>query len=132
MEMANSVKSVFKAAKVPVEWEQFDLTGFTESKDDTLLKQAIASIRKNRVALKGVLYTPASRLGHVSWNGVLRKDLDVFASTSLIQNFPGPWATRQKGVDFAIIRENTEGEYSGKEHSVIYFHVSLFPVSLNL
>ncbi|KAI8905422.1 hypothetical protein EDD86DRAFT_211459 [Gorgonomyces haynaldii] len=119
LEMANAVKTVFKAAGVPVEWEQFDLTGFSEAKDDTLLKQAIASIRKNKVALKGVLYTPTDRLGHISWNGVLRKDLDVYASTSLVQNLPGNWPVRHKNVDFAIIRENTEGEYSGKEHSPV-------------
>ncbi len=49
---------------------------------------------------------------------MVRKELDVYASTSLIKNLPGKWAVRHKNVDFAIIRENTEGEYSGKEHSV--------------
>jgi isocitrate dehydrogenase (NAD+) len=53
-EMANSVKTIFKAANAPVEWEQFDLTGYTDAKDDTLLKQAMASIKKNKVALKGM------------------------------------------------------------------------------
>ena len=51
--MATSVKAIFKAAQVPVEWEQFDLTGYTDSKDDSLLRQAMDSIRKNKVALKG-------------------------------------------------------------------------------
>lgn len=125
MEMATAVKTLFKAANVPIEWEQFDLTGYTDSKDDTLLRQAIASVRKNKVALKGrkinagVLYTPTARLGHVSWNFALRKDLDVYASTSLVQNLPGPWPTRHRNVDIAIIRENTEGEYSGKEHEPV-------------
>ena len=58
------------------------------------------------------------RLGHTSFNYSLRKDLDVFASTSLIKNLPGQWKTRYNNVDLAIIRENTEGEYSGLEHSV--------------
>ena len=53
LEMATSVKSIFKAAHVPVEWEQFDITGYTDSKDDTKLRQALDSIRKNKVALKG-------------------------------------------------------------------------------
>ncbi|KAH6561140.1 hypothetical protein BASA50_004077 [Batrachochytrium salamandrivorans] len=117
-EMATSVKSIFKAVNAPINWEQFDLSGYTEG-DATQLRQAMDSIRKNRVALKGVLYTPVARLGHTSWNIFLRKDLDVYASTSLIQNLPGNWSTRHKDVNFAIIRENTEGEYSGKEHSPV-------------
>ncbi|KAJ3254077.1 isocitrate dehydrogenase (NAD(+)) idh1 [Boothiomyces macroporosus] len=119
LEMAIAVKTIFRAADVPIEWEQFDLTGYTESKDDTLLRQAMDSIRKNKVALKGLLYTPINRLGHVSWNGMVRKELDVYASTTLIKNLPGKWPVRHNNVDFAIIRENTEGEYSGKEHSPV-------------
>ncbi|KAI8925160.1 hypothetical protein BC831DRAFT_462419 [Entophlyctis helioformis] len=117
-EIAACVKNIFKAINAPVAWEQFDLSGYTES-DATLLKQAMDSIRKNKVALKGVLYTPVARLGHTSWNVFLRKDLDVYASTTLIQNLPGNWPTRHSNVNFAIIRENTEGEYSGKEHSPV-------------
>ena len=117
-EMASSVKQIFKAANVPIEWEQFDLSGYTESVDDALIKQALASIRKNKVALKGVLYTPINKYGHRSWNGFVRKELDVYASTSIIQNLPGNWPVKHENVNFAIIRENTEGEYSGKEHSV--------------
>jgi isocitrate dehydrogenase (NAD+) len=49
----------------------------------------------------------------------MRRELDVYASTSLVQNLPGPWPTRHKNVNFCIIRENTEGEYSGKEHEPI-------------
>ena len=52
--MVTAVKTIFKAAHVPVEWEQFDLTGYTDSKDDTKLRQAMDSIRKNKVALKGM------------------------------------------------------------------------------
>ena len=50
---------------------------------------------------------------------MFRKELDVYASITLVQNIPGNWPCRYKNVDFAIIRENTEGEYSGLEHSVI-------------
>lgn len=49
---------------------------------------------------------------------MVRRELDVYASTTLIKNLPGNWPVRYKNVDIAIIRENTEGEYSGKEHSV--------------
>jgi isocitrate dehydrogenase (NAD+) len=69
----------------------------------------------------GLFYTPITRLGRASLNGMIRKELDVYASTTLIQNLPGPWETRHRNVNLAIIRENTEGEYSGKEHSVSTF-----------
>ncbi|KAI8850118.1 hypothetical protein BC829DRAFT_425226 [Chytridium lagenaria] len=117
-EMAQAVKTIFKAAHVPIEWEQFDLSGYT-ARDETLLKQAMDSIRRNKVALKGILYTPVGRLGQRSLNGYLRKDLDIFASLSLIRNMKGDWPTRHKNVDIAIIRENTEGFYSGLEHSPV-------------
>ncbi|KAJ3143598.1 isocitrate dehydrogenase (NAD(+)) idh1 [Geranomyces variabilis] len=118
LEMANAVKTIFSAANVPINWEQFDLSGYTK-KDEQMLKQAMDSIRRNKVALKGILYTPRSHLGHSSLNVFLRKDLDIFASTSIIENLPGSWPTRHKNVNFAIIRENTEGEYSGLEHTPV-------------
>jgi isocitrate dehydrogenase (NAD+) len=117
LEMANAVKTIFRASHVPVEWEQFDLTGHSDSK--IILNQAMDSIRKNKVALKGLLYTPYTKLGHVSWNGLVRKELDVYASTTLIQNLDGPWPVKHENVDFAIVRENTEGEYAGMEHSPV-------------
>jgi isocitrate dehydrogenase (NAD+) len=49
----------------------------------------------------------------------MRKDLDIYASVALIKSVPGLKA-RHKDVDFAIIRENTEGEYSGLEHQVSF------------
>jgi isocitrate dehydrogenase (NAD+) len=139
-EMAMAVKTIFKAANVPIDWEQFDLSGYSK-RNESLLLQAMDSIRRNKVALKGnfsksarfvlslgslftflvllgIIYTPVHPHGHASLNVFLRKDLDIFASLSQIRNMDGPWATRQKNVDLAIIRENTEGEYSGLEHTV--------------
>ncbi|KAF7729320.1 isocitrate dehydrogenase (NAD(+)) idh1 [Apophysomyces ossiformis] len=113
-ELSESVKTIFAAANVPIEWEQFDLSGHV-TKNDTLMKDTLASLRRNKVGLKGILYTPVSRLGHTSFNVSLRKDLDIYASISLIKNIQGI-KSRFKDVDLAIIRENTEGEYSGLEH----------------
>jgi isocitrate dehydrogenase (NAD+) len=52
-EMANAVKTIFKAVHAPIEWEQFDLSGTTKAVDETLMKQALGSVRRNKVALKG-------------------------------------------------------------------------------
>ena len=45
----------------------------------------------------------------------MRQQLDIYASVVLCKSVPG-FPTRHNNVDFAIIRENTEGEYSGLEH----------------
>ena len=58
------------------------------------------------------------RSGHQSFNVALRQELDIYASVVLIKNMPG-YETRHKNVDMCIIRENTEGEYSGLEHQSV-------------
>jgi len=73
------------------------------------------SLKRNRVGLKGILFTPISTSGHISWNVAMRQQLDIYASVVLCKSLPGV-PTRHNNVDFAIIRENTEGEYSGLEH----------------
>jgi len=45
----------------------------------------------------------------------MRQQLDIYASVVMCKSLPG-FPTRHSNVDFAIIRENTEGEYSGLEH----------------
>lgn len=45
----------------------------------------------------------------------MRQQLDIYAQVALCKSLPG-LPTRHNDVDFAIIRENTEGEYSGLEH----------------
>ncbi|KAF8663369.1 hypothetical protein AX16_000944 [Volvariella volvacea WC 439] len=85
------------------------------SSGEALFKQAMDSLKRNRVGLKGILFTPISQTGHISWNVAMRQQLDIYASVVLCKSLPG-FPTRHSNVDFAIIRENTEGEYSGLEH----------------
>ncbi|KAI8976481.1 isocitrate dehydrogenase, NAD-dependent [Pilobolus umbonatus] len=116
-EIALSVKDIFKACSVPVEFEQYDVSGMT-SEDDKLYQESIESLRRNKVGIKGTLFTPTSKLGHKSFNVTMRKELDMYASLSLCKNVPGV-PSRLSDVDIAIIRENTEGEYSGLEHQSV-------------
>lgn len=85
------------------------------SHGDQLFQASVESLKRNKVGLKGILYTPIEKSGHASWNVAMRKDLDIYASIALVKNMPG-YETRHANVDIAIIRENTEGEYSGLEH----------------
>lgn len=135
-EVAESVKTVFKSDNVPIEWEQVDVTG-VESGDkhsEELFRESIASLKRNKIGLKGIascelysnpaerdtgiLHTPVERSGHQSFNVALRQELDIYASIVLIKNIPG-YKTRHNDVDLCIIRENTEGEYSGLEHQSV-------------
>ncbi|ATY62353.1 isocitrate dehydrogenase [Cordyceps militaris CM01] len=120
-EVAESVKTIFKADNVPIEWEQVEVTGIEEgdgARTEAAFRESVESLKRNKVGLKGILHTPVSRSGHQSFNVAMRQELDIYASISLIKNIPG-YETRHKNVDLCIIRENTEGEYSGLEHQSV-------------
>ncbi|KAK0391510.1 hypothetical protein NLU13_1010 [Sarocladium strictum] len=124
-EVAESVKTVFKADNVPIDWEQIEVSGLSTGTDaaaatrtEEAFRESVASLRRNKLGLKGILHTPMNRSGHSSFNVAMRQELDIYASISLIKNIPG-YQTRHKDVDLCIIRENTEGEYSGLEHQSV-------------
>lgn len=119
-EVSESVKEIFKADNVPIEWEQVDVSGMEDGNkhSEELFRESIASLKRNKLGLKGILHTPVERSGHQSFNVALRQELDIYASIVLIKNIPG-YETRHKNVDLCIIRENTEGEYSGLEHQSV-------------
>ncbi|KAI9745662.1 MAG: isocitrate dehydrogenase (NAD(+)) idh1 [Claussenomyces sp. TS43310] len=119
-EVAESVKTIFKADNVPIEWEQIDVSGVEtgDKHSEELFRESIASLKRNKLGLKGILHTPIDRSGHQSFNVALRQELDIYASVVLIKNIPG-YKTRHNDVDFCIVRENTEGEYSGLEHQSV-------------
>ncbi|KAH0611451.1 uncharacterized protein H6S33_010716 [Morchella sextelata] len=119
-EVTDAVKTIFKHENVPVEWDQVDVTGVVTGNmhSEHLYRQSVASLKRNKVGLKGILYTPVERSGHQSFNVALRQELDIYASVVLIKNMPG-YITRHSNVDMCIIRENTEGEYSGLEHQSV-------------
>src|SRR5207302_1116637 len=80
-------------------------------------KELYESVERTRVALKGPVTTPIAG-GFASINVTLRKKFELFANFRPIKNLPGI-KTNYPGVDLAIVRENTEGEYSGIEHEVV-------------
>lgn len=107
---------------MPVTWEQIEVSGLSDAtptgRTEEAFADAVASLKRNKLGLKGILHTPISRSGHQSFNVAMRQELDIYASISLIKNIPG-LKTRHDGIDLAIIRENTEGEYSGLEHQSV-------------
>jgi isocitrate dehydrogenase (NAD+) len=79
--------------------------------------EVLDSVRRTRVALKGPVTTPVGR-GFRSVNVELRKALDLFANLRPIESLPD-LPCRFQGVDLVLVRENTEGLYSGLEHEVV-------------
>lgn len=117
-EVTTPTMEIIKAAGVEVEWESFHAgAAGLEEYGKTVSDELMASIKKNRVALKGPLTTPIGE-GFSSANVELRKTLDLYANFRPVKNLPGV-KSRYDQVDLIVIRENTEDLYSGIEHVVV-------------
>jgi isocitrate dehydrogenase (NAD+) len=116
-EISQAVKDIFAAAKTPIAWEFCDVTPILKDGKTAIPDAAIESIQKNKVALKGPLATPVGK-GHVSLNLTLRRTFNLFANLRPCRSVAG-YKTPYDNVDTVLIRENTEGEYSGIEHVVV-------------
>lgn len=117
-EISQSVKDIFKASGAPIKWEPVDVTPRLTPEGKTVIPdETIESIERNKVALKGPLATPIGK-GHVSLNLTLRRTFNLFANVRPCRSIAG-YKTPYDGVDTVLIRENTEGEYSGIEHVVV-------------
>ena len=81
-----------------------------------LPQETLDAIERHRVALKGPCTTPVGE-GFTSVNVQLRKRLKLYAAVRPVRNLAGV-TTRFDGVDLVIVRENTEGLYSGVENQV--------------
>ncbi len=116
-EVTGAALHILEAAGVTMEWEEVEAGIQVVPKyGKPLPDQAIESIRKNRVALKGPLTTLIGE-GFPSVNVELRKKLELYANLRPVRNVAGV-KSRFENVDLVIIRENTEDLYSGLEHMV--------------
>ena len=117
-EVTKPTLEIIKAAGVKIEWETY-LAGAEALKKHgtTIPKQLMDSFERNRVALKGPVTTPVGE-GFTSVNVALRQTFNLYANLRPIKNLPGVKA-RYQGIDLIVVRENTEGLYSGIEHEVI-------------
>src|SRR5262245_3702564 len=117
-EVSATVLRIIEAAGVNIEWERFIVGGHAQDLSGSALPDAvIESVRRNKVALKGPVETPVGG-GFESVNVRLRKMLDLYANLRPVRNLPGV-QSRFGDVDLVIVRENTEGLYSGLEHEVV-------------
>jgi isocitrate dehydrogenase (NAD+) len=114
-EIMAAVKAVFTALNAPVEWEEENAGLTALNKKGELLPQSLLnSLERNRIGLKGPITTPVGE-GFRSVNIQLRQHFDLYANVRPSKNTDAI-STRFKNVDLVIIRENTEGLYSGLEY----------------
>ena len=116
-EVTTAVCKILEAAQAPIQWHPC-VAGLAalESDDVVLPEETLDTIRLCGVALKGPCTTPVGD-GFSSVNVQLRPQLNLYAALRPVRNMEGV-TTRFENVDMIIIRENTEGLYSGIENQI--------------
>lgn len=115
-EITEVVRKVLESTGVQIDWDVVEAGADVIEKYGTPLPESVlASIRKNKVALKGPLTTPIGT-GFRSVNVALRKELDLYACLRPCRTYEGV-PSRYKNVDLIIVRENTEDLYAGVEYA---------------
>ena len=117
-EVADAARRIVEAAGAPVQFieRHAGLAALDRGQDDVLPLATIDAIREHGVALKGPCTTPIGK-GFSSVNVALRKKLNLYAAVRPVRSLPGV-KTRFENVDLVIVRENTEGLYSGIENQI--------------
>uniref|UniRef100_A0A0N4Z643 Isocitrate dehydrogenase [NAD] subunit, mitochondrial n=1 Tax=Parastrongyloides trichosuri TaxID=131310 RepID=A0A0N4Z643_PARTI len=120
-ELTQSVQEVVKHTGIPIEFEEIFVSGI-HYKRSTRISEVLEALRRNNnVCLKGVIqesvYNRDNELKGL--NMKMRKDLDLFANVVHIKTMEGIKTRHGKKLDFIIIREQTEGEYSAIEHESV-------------
>jgi isocitrate dehydrogenase (NAD+) len=117
-EVTRAAVRILEATGVKFEWETFEAGAEAfEKYHEYIPKELIESIERTHVGMKGPVTTPIGG-GFASINVALRQRFELYANFRPIRNLPHI-PTRYPGVDLIIVRENTEGLYSGIEHEVV-------------
>ncbi len=117
-EIVAATVRVIEATGVEIDWETQILgSQALEKFGNTLPESSIEAMRRNKVSLKGPIMTPVGK-GFTSVNVGLRRALDLYANVRPVKALPNV-PCRYPELDLVIVRENTEGLYSGIEHFVI-------------
>jgi hypothetical protein len=82
---------------------------------EELVRNAITSVRRNRVALKGNLRNVIDDAGFIAPNVLIRARLDLFVYVIHYRTYEEVHS-KVPGLNLIILRQNTEGEYAMLEH----------------
>jgi isocitrate dehydrogenase (NAD+) len=115
-ELAEAAKRCVDATGVSIVWDVKEAGVDIMARLGTPLPQeTIDSVRRTRCALKAPITTPVGT-GFRSINVFLRQELGLFACIRPCKHYPGVRSYfSELGVDFVIVRENTEDLYAGVE-----------------
>jgi isocitrate dehydrogenase (NAD+) len=118
-EVTAAARRVLEAAGLSADWVELPAgaTALDQGHDNVLPERTVAAIKAHKIALKGPVTTPVGK-GFKSVNVQLRQKLNLYAAVRPVRSMAGV-KTRYDNVDMVIIRENTEGLYSGIESEVV-------------
>jgi isocitrate dehydrogenase (NAD+) len=106
-----------EATGASIEWDPRPAgAGAVATHGAPLPAETLEAIRATRLCLKGPLATPIGG-GYASVNVALRREFDLYANVRPARTFAG-LPGRYDKVDLVVVRENTQGEYSGIEHYI--------------
>ena len=116
-EVTAAVQRILAAAKAPIVWEDrfAGLAALAQNKP-VLPEETLEAIEHFKIAIKGPCTTPVGQ-GFASINVTLRKKFNLYAAVRPVRSLPGV-KTRYENVDLVVVRENTEGLYSGVENEI--------------
>ena len=113
-EVTGATRRVLEATGVEFDWDDVVIgAAAQEATGNPLPPEALESIRRNGIAIKGPVTTPIAS-GFRSVNVALRRELDLYACLRPCRSYEGVLAPYDD-VDIAVVRENTEGLYAGIE-----------------
>jgi isocitrate dehydrogenase (NAD+) len=128
-EVTAAARLVADATGVSFDWDVVEAGERAIRAEGTPLPDAVLdSVRKNRIALKGPITTPIGG-GFRSVNVTLRQTLDLYAAIRPARSIAGE-GTRYPETDLIVVREGTEGLYSGVEHWVDRDHTAAETVNV--
>jgi isocitrate dehydrogenase (NAD+) len=113
-EVSLAAKRCIEATGIKIEWvEAIAGQAALEKYGELLPKSSLASIKRNKVALKGPMVTPIGE-GFRSVNVAIRQALNLYACVRPAKTYPGV-RSLYKDIDLVVIRENSEDLYAGIE-----------------
>jgi isocitrate dehydrogenase (NAD+) len=117
-EVTAAAKRIVEATGIEFEWDT-RLAGQSalDAVGVPLPPETLAAMSSAEATLKGPTATP-SGTGFRSVNVEMRQKLQLYANYRPARSMPGV-PTRYEDVDLIVVRENTEGLYSGLEHEVV-------------
>jgi len=116
-EIVEATRRAIEATGVQIEWDRQEIGVPAIAKFGTPFPpEALASIRRNKIGLKGPLTTELGT-GFRSVNVALRREFDLYANLRPAKTYPGVRAP-MGNIDLVVVRENIEDLYAGIEFDI--------------